>query len=243
MIVNYKEGGWQIISQRAHGLLAGELCFQWKNKRPFTRWFETIVAATEHDDVFNEFENGEVLLNENGGPVNFKMRSFEQEKCDRLMQHSLSKSQYIALLISHHIQFLYADSEDKDGVKYCRTLKKQDKQWRDSLGIREDEVSDAYAIIEWCDALSLLICQGLIQPENRKIEISNGPDDICYQLHMPKENVLTVDPWPFMCDQFDIYFESRTISQLKFDKEDELRQMLLNTAPEIHCFKLIRTEK
>ena len=240
MIVNYKEDGWQIISQRAHGLLAGEICFHWKKNTAISRWFETIIAAAEHDDVFNEFEKGEVLLNENGGPVNFKMREFEKLKCDRLIRQALSKSRYIALLISRHIQFLHADSEDKDAEKYCKELKKTDKVWRKEIQIAQSEIDDAYAIIEWSDAFSLLICQQLIQPENRKIEISKGPDHVCYQLHAPKQNVLSVDPWPFVSDQFEIRYESRTIPQLKFNNPEEFRQILMETAVETHAFQLIK---
>lgn len=240
MIVNYTENGWQIISQRAHGLLAGEICFNWKKKYFSERWFETVIAAAEHDDVFNEFEASEVVLNENGGPVNFKMREFERDKCDRLMQQSLSKSRYIALLISHHIQFLYGDSEDKEAVQYCKNLNKTDKQWRKELNISEEVDRKAYAVIEWCDALSLLICQQLVQPENRKIEISKGPDNSCYQLHAPQENILSVDPWPFETDQFEIHYESRTLSQLKFENAEEFRQVLMQTAPQIHSLRFMR---
>jgi len=243
MIVNYKEDGWQIISQRAHGLLAGEICSNWKKKSLSKRWFETIIAATEHDDVFNEFEDGEIVLNENGGPVNFKMRAFEKEKCDRLLRQALSKSRYIALLIAHHIHFLHANSEDKEAAKYCKNLKNQEKVWRSDIDITEEEIAKAYAIIEWCDAFSLLICQQFIQPENRKIEISKGPDDLCYQLHAPKENILTVNPWPFETNRFELHYESRTLTQLKFKNEEEFRQILMETTPEIHCFQLIKQEK
>ncbi len=240
MIVNYKEDGWQIISQRAHGLLAGEICFNWNKKSRSERWFETIIAATEHDDVFNEFEDGELVLNENGGPVNFKMRAFEMDKCDRLIRQALSKSRFVALLISHHIQFLHADSEDKEAVKYCRNLNKSNKVWRSEIGVTEEDIQKAYAIIEWCDAFSLLICQQLIQPENRKIEISRGPDDLCYQLHAPQENVLCVDPWPFETSQFEVHYESRTLKQLKFESDQEFREILMKTPVEIHTFKLIK---
>jgi len=240
MIVNYKESGWQIISQRAHGLLAGQICFHWKNDLPSEKWLEVIIAVTEHDDIFNEFEEGEILLNESHGPINFKMRNFEQDKCDKLINLALTKSRYIGLLISRHIQFLYESSEDTLAKKYCKDLKKRDKIWLKESATSLEEITRVYAILEWCDALSLLICQQMIQPENRKIEISKGPDNLRYQLHAPSENILRVDPWPFTSENFVLQHESRYIPQLSFKNEKEFRKILLETTPEIHRYQVIK---
>jgi hypothetical protein len=240
MIVNYLEDGWNIITQRAHGLLAGQICFQWKQKLRPEIWMETIVATIEHDDAFNEFETDECLLNKNGGPINFKMREFEQNKIDQLLHMALTKSRYIGLLISRHIQFLYEDSEDAPAKKYCRNLKKTDSIWMKETAVTEQEVSEAYAILQWCDALSLLICQQMIQPEGRKIEISKGPEGTCYQLYSPQEKTLTVEPWPFEPDQFEIHFESRTIPQLEFKSEKIFRKILTDTVPVVNTYQLVK---
>lgn len=240
MIVNYQENGWKIISQRAHGLLAGQICFNWKEKLRSEIWIETIVATIEHDDVFNEFAPDESLLNSNGGPLNFKMRKFEEKKCEELLQMAISKSTYIALLTSRHIQFLHEESEDKMARNYCRNLKKQDKKWIRIAGCTENEISTAYAILQWCDALSLLICQDLIQPENRKIEISSGPENASYMLYTSGDNLLTVDPWPFEPESFEIHYESKTIPQLEFKSENEFRDLLINTSPDLHSYQLSR---
>ncbi|WP_442591393.1 DUF3891 family protein [Pedobacter sp. AW31-3R] len=69
MIVNYTESGWQIITQRSHGLLAAQICAHWCKDNQPERWVDTLTATAEHDDVYNEFENDD-LLNDNGGPVN-----------------------------------------------------------------------------------------------------------------------------------------------------------------------------
>lgn len=240
MIVNYEETGWNIISQRAHGLLAGQICFQWKEKLRPELWMETIVATIEHDDAFNEFEKDEILLNSNGGPVNYKMRKFEKKKCEALLQMALSKSRYIGLLTSRHIQFLHEDSEDRIARKFCRNLKMLDKKWIKDASCDENEVATAYAILQWCDAFSLLICQKMIQPENRKIEISSGPENNCHQLHAPKENMLTVEPWPFESDHFELHYESKTITKLAFKSDDEFRKILMNATPVLHSYQLAK---
>jgi hypothetical protein len=95
MIVNYSPTGWEIITQRSHGLLAAQICAQWRSDDQPERWVETLIATAEHDDVYNEFEN-ENLLNENGGPVHFEATGFEKDYCQRLMGMAETKSAYIA---------------------------------------------------------------------------------------------------------------------------------------------------
>jgi hypothetical protein len=243
MIVNYTEKGWQIITQRAHGLLSGQFCFYLKPEFRPKYWMETIVATIEHDDAFNELESDEILLNENGGPVNFKMRDFEKDKCDKLMNLALTKSRYIALLTSRHIRFLYEKSEEAAVKSYCTELKKQDQKRMKELDISAKEIEDAYLLLQWCDALSLLICQKMIQPENRKIEISIGPGAVPYHLLSPAEDVLSVDPWPFEPDQFDISFDTRILPELVFESEDVFRKKLLAQEPEPTFYHFSKSQK
>ena len=242
MIVNYREDGWQIISQRAHGLLAGEICFYWKKEQRPKRWLETIIATTEHDDVFNEYDSDNKLLNENGGPVNYKTREFEKKKCEELLKHALTKSRYIALLTSRHIRFLYETSDDKEARVYADKLQKQELIWMEEIDIREEELARAYAILEWCDAFSLLICQQQVQPENRKIEISSGPDNQCYQLHSPDNTTLIVEPWPFETEQFEIRYESKTVPELKFRNVSEFRKILMDTPIDLHVYQVVKSK-
>ncbi len=42
MIVIYKEEGWEVITQRAHGILAAQIGFQWRLKDRPERWMETL---------------------------------------------------------------------------------------------------------------------------------------------------------------------------------------------------------
>ncbi|WP_026632893.1 DUF3891 family protein [Dyadobacter alkalitolerans] len=240
MIVNYQENGWQIISQRAHGLLSGQICFHWKQDLRPERWLETIIATTEHDDAFNEFLNDNMLLNENGGPVNFKMRKFDEDKCEELLQLAMSKSRYIALLTSQHLQFLYEKETDKKIAAYCAKLKKYDRKWLKEAQLDEKEIKTAYAILEWCDAFSLLLCQNLVPPEGRKIEISAGPDQQNYELWSPADNELSVTPWPFDVDSFQINFESKTMTQLQFNNVEEFRQKLKDAPLKFHTYMIAK---
>ncbi len=130
MIVNYTEEGWLIISQRSHGLLAAQICAYWNKDNQPIRWIETLIATAEHDDANNELEKSG-LLEENGGPKNFKMIPFEKEYCDGLLNRAVTKGRYIALLISRHIQFLYG--KDPAAKPYCSALQKKEKKMAEGI--------------------------------------------------------------------------------------------------------------
>jgi len=225
MIVNYKEDGWEIITQRAHGLLAAQIAMHWNMKERPARWTETLLAIAEHDDAEVEPE-GKNLLTKQGGPLNFAMRSFELEHCERLSRFSITKSRYIALLTSMHMEFLHKKEEqtNKEAKKFLLEQRKMQAAWRLELQLEEETVKKIYSFMEWCDAFSLLICQNQIQPEQRSVEISQGPNGKKYQLYQVDKNKLTIDPWPFEPSSFKVYFESRLINQLQFKDTLEFKE-------------------
>jgi hypothetical protein len=235
MIVNYTENGWQIIAQRSHGLLAGQLCGNWKNSEQPENWIETLIAVAEHDDIYNEFEESD-LLNEQGGPVNYTMTSFSKIDCERLMGMALTKSTYIAILTSRHIQFVHG--KEPAAKSYCKKLQQKEKEWMELAGVTAAQIDRTYELLEFCDAFSLLICQALIQPEQRSMEISKGPDGTSYYVHSPAENQLVVTPWPFQEQSFTVSYESRTLSQLTFKNIKELRKALNDTPATRHQLKI-----
>jgi hypothetical protein len=223
MIVNYTDAGWQIIMQRAHGLLAAQLCARWKVSNQPVRWMDTLIATAEHDDVYDEFEDDE-LLNENGGPVNFKMSRFRQDYCERQLQRALSKSRYITLLLAKHIHFIYG--QQSAAKAFLNDLEKKEIVWLKETKASKQDIDASYELLEFCDAFSLLICQFLVQPEGRKIEISNGPDGKSYMLSALEDGSLTVLDWPFETDEFVVWYESRTLEQLAFKNVAEFKKAL-----------------
>lgn len=237
MIVNYTESGWQIITQRSHGLLAAQICAHWRKDRQPERWVETLIATAEHDDVYNEWENTD-LLNEAGGPVNFKQTGFKLEYGERLIDMAETKSAYIALLISRHIQFIHG--EDLNAKTFIRGLKKKEKNWLLVAGVKTQDVDRAYELLEFCDAFSLLICQGLVQPEGRKIEISKGPDGRAYEMRA-SGNDLIVEPWPYDVDSVVLSWESRTLSQLSFKSVELFRKAVIDANPVTHQLRLLKS--
>jgi hypothetical protein len=224
MIVNYTEEGWEIITQRAHGLLAAKIAMQWQHSVRTERWMETLIAIAEHDDAQVELERDN-LLTPQGGPVNFKMNVFEEHHCTQTMDFALSKSRYIALLCSMHLEFVYgaACAENPNATHFMREQRLLQKHWRKELKLTIAEAERDYRLLEWCDALSLLLCQHENQPEGRAIEISNGPDEKEYRLMQAGPETLTIVPWPFETNQFELYFETRLIPQLAFKDAAEFR--------------------
>ena len=220
MIANYTESGWQIITQRSHGLLAAQICGHWKKDDQPVRWVDTLIATAEHDDVYNEFENSE-LINELGGPINFKETEFELSKNKRLIDMAETKSAYIALLTSKHIAFVHG--ADPKAFAFIKELKTKEKTWLKTADATQKEIKLGYELLQFCDAFSLLICQELIQPEDRKIEISAGPNGQSYEMHT-SGNKLIVTPWPFELDSFTVTYESRTLSNLKIKETHQFRK-------------------
>jgi len=231
MIVNYTAAGWLIITQRSHGLLSAQICAHWKKSQQPPRWVETLIATAEHDDAHHEMERDH-LLEETGGPKNFKAIPFEKAYCEKLINLALSKGRYIALLISHHIQFLYG--KEPLAKEYCSNLKKKEKRWLKEANTVREEIEKSYKLLEFCDALSLLICQQAIQPENRNIEISDGPDGKSYVLRATEDGQLTVSPWPFEVDSFQANHESRLLEQLTFRSTEEFKEVFFSAPVKLH---------
>lgn len=243
MIVNYTEGGWEIITQRAHGLLAAQLGMHWKVEDRAERWTETLLAIAEHDDAEVELE-GENLLTKQGGPLNFSMKNFELEHCERLSRFSITKSRYIALLTSMHMEFLYR-KEEKSNEQARIFLEEQrnlQEKWRSALQLDKEAAEKIYSFLEWCDAFSLLMCQNSIQPEQRSIEISNGPQGNKYLLYQVEADKLTLDPWPFEPTFFRVNFESRLLDQLQFKDAAEFREAFHKAKIKETVWELVKSE-
>ena len=236
MIVNYNQEGWQIVTQRAHGLLAAQICLHWKKDKQPKQWLETLMATAEHDDVYNELDNPN-LLDPNGAPLNFKLNGFEQDLAQRLIDMAETKSAYLALLISKHIQFVHGS--DPKSKNFVKNLLIKEKRWLKTAETNQSEINRSYELLEFCDAFSLLLCQGMIQPEGRKIQIGNGPNQQRYDMH-EKDDVLIVEPWPFEQPSFNVHYEYRTIKQLTFSNSSEFRKAFKEALVVTHRLTLAR---
>lgn len=222
MIVHHTPKGWEIIHQQAHGLLAFEVATHWQvDQRPLF-WFETLSALLEHDDGQNPYE-GKNHLSEAGAPLQFAPYSVEQ--CHRMIEIALQKSRWNALMVSHHATFLYEPKrgEDKALDTFLDQQKDNQKQWRKDYGATQKEVMYAYDFVQWCDALSLILCRSELPPEGRLLEISKGPNGESYFIQQRTDDKsLCVSPWPFDRSEFKVHVEVYPVNQLRFKDDNEL---------------------
>jgi hypothetical protein len=228
MIVTYLEEGFEAVLQRHHAHLAATLMsrLKWINEDPYQ--IDLILAAANHDNDYTEFRrNG--LLNELGGPRDFKMETFNKADCQRLLDEAYAHSTFMAILIANHIQFVQRDLSAA-AAKYCDTLEDPKRHWRKELGLSIATTDRYYAMLQWCDALSLLLCQRSIPPEGRSLEISDGPDGVTYFISAVEADGYVIDPWPFSTKEFTVAIERRLLKKLTFKNDKELQEALKASA-------------
>ena len=235
MIVTSHQKGWKIINQRSHGLLAAMIAYQYDIDLPNDIMVPTIIAIAEHDDGAQETNEGKNLT-EAGAPRNFTVDD-GSKKADikqklAVMEMATAKCQLNALLTSLHIDFIFSDSKEAHNAELKEFLKDQEKNRKEilkNLEINKDYAERLYRLVEWCDAFSLLICMDKIQPEGRKMEISKSPDNDMNQTYYLKDNIITVDPWPFKNKNFKVFYEYKIIEQLKFKSINEFNEVCIQT--------------
>jgi Protein of unknown function (DUF3891) len=227
MIVNLTQNGWEIIYHRAHALLAAQLAGQWRRKDAPVRLYETLAAISHHDDLEKEWE--EYNLTEAGAPMDFTLnQDTDLKKLADLGNNARYRGRWVALLISMHISRL---NEPKRGQspeidKFLDEKLQNQQLWIEELGIKKQEVDAAYAFMQWCDRLSLILCQQELPADERFLEISEGPDGQRYDIMQRSDQLIVVKPWPFEDDKFTVNVEACDLSQVKFENNAELTQAL-----------------
>lgn len=235
MIVKSHEKGWKIITQRSHGLLAAMIAYQYKIDLPNEIIVPTLIAIAEHDDGAAETLEDKNLT-EMGAPRDFtvggepKKTSVKQKQS--VMEIATSKSQLNALLTSMHINFIFQDfdkNQDKSLHTFLKDQAKNRTEILKHLNIDKKYADRLYRFVEWCDAFSLLICMDQIQPEGRKMEISESSDGDMNQTYYKSEDMISVDPWVFNSDSFKVFYEYKIIEQLKFASIEEFNLVCSKT--------------
>jgi hypothetical protein len=235
MIVTSHQKGWKIINQRSHGLLAAMLAYQYDIDLPNDIIVPTLITIAEHDDGVEETTQNRNLT-EAGAPRHFKIRD-ESKKTDlkqqtNVMEIATSKSQLNALLTSLHLDFLAGGSDNTKEKKVVIFLKDQEKNRKKilkHLDINEKYSHRLHRFVEWCDALSLLICMDKIQADGRKIEISKSPDGERNQTFYKANNEICVEPWVFKNDTFKVFYEYKILDQIKFNDIEEFNKACKTT--------------
>ncbi|MHA6246343.1 DUF3891 family protein [Pontibacter sp. CAU 1760] len=226
MIVNAIPEGWEIIYQQAHGVLAAQLAHHLKPELRCPHWVETLVAIANHDNRQKTWR-GKDGLTPAGAPADFTLQPTTLEQAQDLMQSVRFQSRWVALLTSMHMSFLYEAlrEKQKNAVAFLDEQVQLQQSCRKSLGITKQEANRAYAIMQWCDRLSLILCRQEVPADGRALEITVGPDGQTYFIKQQEEE-LHVEPWPFATEKVQVQVEYRTLTQLHFKDDAELTKAL-----------------
>jgi hypothetical protein len=227
MIVNTDPKGWEVIHQRAHGLLAMKIASMWHHNQRPGRWMETLLATAEHDDGQEDW-SGTNHLNKSGAPLDFMHKPFNMVQLKRVTELSQHKGRWIALIISMHMSFLYESmrGKSKELDEFLDQQRQHQEKWRKDLKVSLQEVKGAYALMQWCDRFSLILCRNELPDGERFLEISTGPDGTRYDVKKRADGTVMVKPWPFEQEQFELSIEASYLSQLSFQSDPELLEAL-----------------
>ncbi len=239
MIVNTSTQGWEIIFQRAHGLLASKIGFYWQKKDRPVRWLETLTAIAEHDDEQIGFE-GMYHITDAGAPQDFSLAEFSLQQAQQVSAVSRYKSQWIALMISMHMSYLYEPLREeaaakeaglskkdlKETIEFLDLQKENQKLFRKNLKVTKEEAQKSYNLIHFCDRCSLILSRNNIPEDGRKVEVFVLPNGEKSYLHQREDKTICITPWIFEEDEFEVSVEVHCLSQLKFKNDKELADAL-----------------
>ena len=245
MLINFLHDGLEVISHPAHGLLAGKIADNIKDKLFVDHWLETMTAIIEHDDE-QISHKAKKCISKTGMPMDFTLntipvaKSFEHAKA--VFEKVNNKSSWSALILSHHLQFLYEDTAKNHAEfsKFLKDLKRFRAEVCERYKVEPDRVSELYKIMIFADRLSLILCQNQVPQLGRELEINTSIDNKKYFISESDNGNLTVKPWPFKDQSFDLTLESRLLSEIKFKDEDEFDAFLAKAPIKIKSWTVSR---
>jgi hypothetical protein len=86
--------------------------------------------------------------------------NIDVSKVANLAENALDRGRWVALLISKHISRIHEPARSRVAEQDIFLDEKLNHQQhlQEELGIAEDQVDAAYAFIQWCARLSLILC-------------------------------------------------------------------------------------
>jgi Protein of unknown function (DUF3891) len=244
MIVTLTKQGWDIIHQQSHALLAMKLAYHWRKEDRSEHWVEVLAAITQHDH-FQHGGDGDVSLTDVGAPKGFTVGSSEStidslEQPQTALNEAKQQSRYVGLLLSHHITKLYEPKRGASAELDAFLDEQHEKQraWRKKLKITKKAVAHDYAVVLWCDRCSLILCQGEVPSDKRRLEVEPLPRGETSYLFQRDDKSIGSEPWPFEEDTFEVSVEVTRLTQLHFATLDELKQALVDGEVEVRAWTL-----
>jgi hypothetical protein len=230
MIVNTHLEGWEVITQRAHALLAAELIAPWRAEQRPPSWIAILAALIQHDDEENYWEHTEHLT-ELGTPINFdKIRIDRALRKERtVISNALHQDLIVALLISRHNTYIYNDLHDEeDQIKlFLDEQAANQKRWLKMAKIKRVDLEAWYAFMGFGDRLSLILCQRQLPDKERRLEIMpNGPLGNRYEVFQRSDESVGIVPYPYDNDEVTVRVNTRLLRQTTFDDTWAFRRLV-----------------
>ncbi len=246
MIVNKSLLGIHIIFHEAHGLLAGKIANEISEKHRPIHWFETLIAICEHDDRQLNFAEKN-YLSDIGVPLDFTEEEFTvhdiMERMQRILKASENKSLWIKLLISYHLEFIYSEMKKKS--KRITSLFVEQEHVRKVI-LNDYKVSDKkartyYEFLRFCDRVSLILCKDETPERGRLLEINTSIDGKTYFIKKTENEELTISPWIFSADEFELSIEERILKETRFTSNLQFEAVLMNSKPQFKKWKIMKS--
>jgi len=227
MIVNLQHGGWEVIYQRAHGLLAVKLATHWRLDERGPYWTELLAAITQHDNNQKEFR-GANYLTAVGAPADFMIADGSPlEQAKAVVDDASYQGRYVALMTSMHTSRIYTGKrDDPDFAAFLDEQEALQKGWRRALGLSKGEAERDYAIMGWCDRCSLVLCRNELPSDGRRLEVAVTSKGEHTYIWERDDETLGVEPWPFEEARFEVSVEAAGLAQLEFGSDEELHAAL-----------------
>ncbi len=233
-----------IITQTAHGWLAGQLAAHWGNDRfhlPIDP-DELMLTVSNHDQGWWLWET-QPKLNAHQRPADFLEMPVDEHLA--IWRRSIacveSQTRYGAVLVSQHARFLnerrVAARRDThpDWEKltaFCTEQREWETAQLDDLrqltvyksACRAQNLAAAMRLLQVFDWLSLLLCMDAVTESVVADVPAQSPDErVSITLKPLPDGTLTISPWTFSTPQFSVMAETRQLSAETFANNSELQ--------------------
>ena len=239
MIVNEDNDCFEIIFQRAHGMLAAKIAekINPSMRPPQAYWLEILVAIADHDDGRRGWE-GDFHIDEKGFPKNFTEFEFDHKQAERVINTAACKSRWVGLMISMHLVELYADLDNQEAQKLVQDQKEHQLRLLKQLAVSKEQAKSYYYLLKWSDELSLRICQKQFPEKGQRDyleRLPNGKDSFL------KNSIgLSIDPWVFEEESAIFEIETRKIAKRPYKDDLDLQTELNKAEVKISSFEFKR---
>lgn len=228
------ERGLICINQTSHALHAAALCRHWGNAdfAPPEPWEPVLSAIAQHDNGWYEWEEAPEV-GEDGYPIDFVAGPTWERKLDlwrRGVRRAFTQHPYSGVLVMRHAVTLYRKVLDRlDGAEAeataafvaegdvweakARRLLGEHAHWQRQLS--DDAIESHTRLLQFGDLVSLRLCV----PWESTTPVHGH--DVAVE-----GNTITVSPWPYAVDRFEVAVVGRHLDTKHFGGHEEYRTAL-----------------